>query len=157
MWEAIIKDGIILVVGIIGGYVAAVLGGLHSNRWANYFNNRKLLKTRKTKQQALVAFNRIKEFHERKRDRYPFYLLLATSSILCAIFASTMILIISNQVHEYPIAPEYMIVLLLAGMSMAFSLILAISIYETARQVDRFDDYKAEFEKRWGSVDDESP
>jgi hypothetical protein len=68
-----------------------------------------------------------------------------------------MILIISVQVHEYPLAPEYGIVAALAALAMAFSLILLAAIYDTSRQIERFDDYKKEFEHRWGPVDDLSP
>jgi multidrug transporter EmrE-like cation transporter len=154
LWAGLILT---VVVGLPGAYVMGVLATLHSPRWSQYLQSRKLLKTQKTKEQALVVFNRIKAFREGKQDRYPFYMLLATSSILCAIFASTMILIISIQVHEYPISVEYAIVAALAVVAIASSLILLAAIYETARQIERFDDYKAEFERRWGSVDDEQP
>jgi hypothetical protein len=148
--------GLILtvVIGLPGAYLMGVLASLHTPRWSEYLQNRKLLKTRKTKQQALVTFNRIKDFREGKRDKYPFYMLLGTGSVLCAVFASTMILIISNQVLEYPVAVEYMTVAALAAVGIASSVILLATIYETARQIERFDDYKAEFEQRWGSSDE---
>ena len=148
--------GLILtvVIGLPGAYLMGVLASLHTPRWSEYLQNRKLLKTRKTKQQALLTFNRIKDFREGKRDRYPFYIQLGTGSVLCAVFASTMILIISNQVLEYPVAVEYLTVAALAAVGIASSLILLAAIYETARQIERFDDYKAEFEQRWGSTDE---
>jgi len=31
------------------------------------------------------------------------------------------------------------------------------AIYETARQIERFDEYKAELEQRWGSIDEGQP
>src|SRR4030081_2934983 len=113
--------GLILtvVIGLPGAYLMGVLASLHTPRWSEYLQNRKLLKTRKTKQQALVTFNRIKDFREGKRDKYPFYMLLGTGSVLCAVFASTMILIISNQVLEYPVAVEYMTVAALAAVGIA--------------------------------------
>jgi hypothetical protein len=36
-------------------------------------------------------------------------------------------------------------------------LLLLFGIYETARQIERFDDYKTEIEQRWGPIDDEHP
>jgi hypothetical protein len=156
MWEVIIKDGIILVAGIVGGYVAAVLGGLHSNRWADFLHHRKLLKTRKTKLQALRVYNRIRSFREGKRDKYAFYIQLGTASVLSAIFAATAILVMSIQIHEYPISIEYGIVGALAAIAAALSLIFVASIYETDRQIGRFSDYTKEFVERWGSVDEEN-
>ena len=149
--------GLILtvVIGLPGAYLMGVLASLHTPRWSEYLQNRKLLKTRKTKQQALVTFNRIKDFREGKRDKYPFYMLLGTGSVLCAVFASTMILIISNQVLEYPVVVEYMTVAALAAVGIASSVILLATIYETARQIERFEDYKAEFDQRWGSSDEQ--
>jgi hypothetical protein len=148
--------GLILtvVIGLPGAHLMGVLASLHTPRWSEYLQNRKLLKTRKTKQQALLIFNRIKDFREGKRDKYPFYMLLGTGSVLCAVFASTMILIISNQVLEYPVAIEYITVAALATVGIASSIVLLATIYETARQIERFDDYKAEFEQRWGSTDE---
>jgi uncharacterized membrane protein len=43
-----------------------------------------------------------------------------------------------------------MIVFLLALIAALMTVALLAGIYETARQIERFDDYKAEFEKRWG-------
>ncbi len=153
MVEGIIKDVIILVLGIVGGYVAAVLGGMHTSRWANFLNNRKLLKTQKSKQQALQVYNRIKAFHEGKRDKYPYYLLLASGAVMCAILSSTLILIISIQNNEYPVSVEYGIVALFAVMFIALGMVFLGAIYETARQIERFDDYTKEFEERWGPID----
>jgi hypothetical protein len=36
-------------------------------------------------------------------------------------------------------------------------LLLLIGIYETARHIERFDDYKTEIEQRWGPIDSEHP
>jgi hypothetical protein len=115
------------------------------------------MKKHKTRQQALVVFNRIKAFREGKRDRYAFYMLLVGAAIISALFASTLILIISIQVHEYPISIEYGIVALLAVVAFLLALIFLTTLYETARQIERFDDYKAELEKRWGPIDDGHP
>jgi uncharacterized membrane protein affecting hemolysin expression len=65
-----------------------------------------------------------------------------------------LLLMTSIHSYEFPISVEYAIVLLLAIIAILFVLIFLSSIYETSRQLARFDDYKAEFEKRWGSTDE---
>jgi hypothetical protein len=143
-----------IVVGLPGGYGIAILANMHTPRLLRYLESRKLLKRHKSRQQALVVFNRIKDFREHKRDRYPFYILLASAALVCAIIGSTLILILSIQNHEYPVSIEYGVLALLAALAMAFCLIFLGGLYETARQIERYDDYKAEFEERWGPIED---
>jgi uncharacterized membrane protein YhaH (DUF805 family) len=152
-WGVIIT----LIVGIPVAYIIAILAHMHAPRLVQYLHSRKLLKEHKTRKQALVVFNRIKAFHEGKRDRYAYYILLAGWAVVCAIVASTLLLIISIQNHEYPISIEYGMVALCAVIVILLAIILLSSLYETARQLERFEDYKAEFEKRWGAVDSENP
>jgi hypothetical protein len=158
MPEDIIKDILILVAGGLVGYLAAVLGGLHVPWWTKYLHDRKLNKTRKTRQQALRLFNRIKDFRTGKRDRYAFYILSGTASVICAIFAATLFLIVSIQNGAtYPLSIEYGMVVLVAIIAILFGVIFLTGIYETARQLERFDEYKAELEATWGPVDDDNP
>ena len=44
---------------------------------------------------------------------------------------------------------------LLAVMASLIALLLLIGIYDTARKIERFDDYKEEVEKLWGIIDEE--
>jgi hypothetical protein len=125
-----------------------VASNLLTARVIAYLEKRKLLKSHRTKRQALVVFNRIKAFKEGKRDRYPFYMILASSAVCCCVIASTLILMGSIQQDlSFEIR---MIVFLLALIAALMTVALLAGIYETARQIERFDDYKAEFEKRWG-------
>ena len=66
--------------------------GIASNlltlRFASFLERRKLIKTHKTRQQALQGYEHIKAFHEGRRDRYPYYMLLVGSSALLAIAAT---------------------------------------------------------------------
>lgn len=143
-----------LVVGIPGAYVIGLLANLHTPRLVQFLERRKLLKTHKTKKQALVFFNRIEAFHKGKRDRYPYYMILASAAVSCTVLASTLGLIAFIG-QDFPI--EFKIILcLFASIAALFMLLLLIGIYETARQIERFDDYKAEFEKRWGPVDNDA-
>lgn len=151
-WGVIIT----LIVGVPGAYGMALLANMHTPRLTQFLESRKLIKKHKTRQQALVVFHRIKDFREGKRDRYAFYMVLVGAAIISAIVASTLLLIISIQVHEYPISIEYGFVALIAVIAILFAVIFLTMIYETARQLERFDDYKAEFEEKWGPVDDPS-
>jgi hypothetical protein len=147
-----------LVLGIILGipvaYIIGIIAHMHAMRLTHFIDNRRLIRKYKTKKQALLVFNRIKAFREGKRDRYPFYLILASAAISCAIAASTLILIAFIQ-QGFSIELR-MILLLFALIAVMVVLILFGGLYETARQVERFDDYKVEFEKRWGTIDSES-
>jgi hypothetical protein len=147
---------ITLIVGFPGAYVIGLFANMHAPRLAHFLESRKLLKKTKTRRQALAGFNRIKAFREGRRDRYTYYMLLASGAQICAIFASTLFLVISIHSYDIPISIEYLIVLLFAVIAVLLMLLFLTAIYETARQIDRFDDYKAEFEKRWGPIGDET-
>jgi hypothetical protein len=148
-----------LVVGIILGipvaYVIGIFAHIHAIRLRHHLDNRELLKKHKTRQQALLVFNRIRAFREHKRDRYPFYMILASAAVSCVIVASMLILIVFTR-HDFTVEFR-LIVSLFALISALMALILLAAIFETARQIERFDDYKAEFEKRWGSIEATDP
>ena len=146
-----------LVIGLPGAYIMGVLGNLHTPRWSRYLQSRKLLKTHKSKRKALLVFNRIKNFHEGRRDKYPFYILLASGAIISATLGFILILLVLTENHDIPVAPEYGIMLIISAGAFVVASILLTSLYETSRQLERFDDYKTEFEQRWGPVDAESP
>ena len=100
-----------------------------------------------------MVFNRIKSFHERRADRYAYYILLSTGSVLSALFASVFFNILFNHIHDIPIGIDDAVVLLIATVAVLVAVLLLAGIYETARQLERFDDYKKEFEQRWGPID----
>jgi hypothetical protein len=105
----------------------------------------------KTKEQAFLIFKRVRAFKERKKDRYPYYLILACFAIMCAVASATIFLTIwvHFEVQHYVFGPA----LLLAGIVALVGVVLVFGIFETARQIDRFDDYKAELKKQWPDVD----
>jgi hypothetical protein len=138
-------------LGVVALALAIPLGvasNLLTTKVIAYLEKRKLLKSHRTKRQALVVFNRIKAFKEGKRDRYSFYMILASSAVCCCVIASTLILL--NCIRTDLSFEIRMIVFLLALIAALMTMALLAGIYETARQIERFDDYKAEFEKRWG-------
>ena len=141
-----------LAVAVIGLVLAIPLGiasNLLTSRLISFLEKRKLIKTHKTRQQALLVYNRIRAFKEGRRDRYPFYLLLAALSVICAVAASTIVIVILLILPSFETVGTSLVVAFgLAVISLALLLVL----YETARQLERFDDYKKEFEARWGPL-----
>lgn len=149
-------DWLTLVIGVFLGvpvaYVIGILAHMHTPKVVQFLENRKLVKRYKTRQQALVVFNRIKSFHERRGDRYASYILLSTRYVLSGLLASILFGILFNYVRDTPIDVGDAIILILATTGALMAALLSTGIYETARQLERFDDYKNEFEERWGPV-----
>jgi hypothetical protein len=158
-WVGIITLALALPVGIMGH----VLG----HRVLLRLEKRKLIRGDATRQQAIRAYNRIKSFHNRTRDRYPHYLLLAGSAVIFAIASSTSIILIVliNPDSQIPvigpvtmvlpvISPLTMVLLLLAVAFGLLAVLLMLTLYETSRRLDHFNDYKAEMEQQWGLIDE---
>jgi hypothetical protein len=149
-WTTLILGAAIgAVLGSPLAYLIGILANVHAIRFMQFRDNRKLLKKAKTRQQALLIFQRIKAFKEGKRDRYPFYMILASSAVCCSILAATLILIVViRQDFSFEIRMGF-------GLMALIAVVLTIgalaAIYEHARQIERFDDYKREFEARWGA------
>ena len=138
----------------VASLVLAVPLGIASNlltpRLISYLEKRKLIKTHKTRQQALQIYSRIRAFREGRRDKYPYYILLGSSAVLLAVAASTVVIVV------FLISPSFEIAVFSFGVACVIALMsvgLLAGLYETARQLDRFDDYKKEFEDRWGPLD----
>jgi cell division protein FtsW (lipid II flippase) len=127
-----------------------VASNLLTYRFSSYLEQRKLIKTHKTRQQALQIYKRIKAFHDGKRDRYPYYMVLAGSSVLVAITACTILIVVLLVSPNFQNAVVWFAI---AAMLAVLSVFLLAAVYETARQLERFDDYKKEFEARWGPID----
>jgi fumarate reductase subunit D len=148
-----------VIFGLPFAYGVAILANMHTPRLVHYLQSRKLLKTVKTREQAIEGFNRIKAFRDGTRDRYPYYILLASSAVVCAIITSTLLLLLLIIVfrNELPLVilsqneislaiPTFFLVMFAAIPALVMVLFL-LGIYATARQIERFEDYKAEFEK----------
>jgi biopolymer transport protein ExbB/TolQ len=147
-------------LGVIVTIPLTIISGFFVNRLQRRFDAlldaRNSARVRRSRQQALRSYMRIKAFHDGTKDRYPYYLRLASVAVVCAITASTLILITVFQ-NEFPLAIPFAVFVLLAALASLVMLLLLTGIYETARQIERFDDYKAEFEQRWGPIDNEHP
>jgi hypothetical protein len=140
--------GIGILLGLPAAYVIGILSHVHAIRFIHFRDNRKLLKKAKTREQALVFFNRIKSFKEGKRDRYPYYLICASVAIIFAVMASTLVFV---SIEIELALDKRLLISCFAFLFIAISFVLVGAIYETARQLERFDDYKREFEERWGA------
>jgi hypothetical protein len=145
---------ITLVLAIPVGVMSHVLG----HRFLLHLEKRKLVKGDATRQQAIRAYNRIKSFHNRTRDRYPYYLLLAGSAVICAVASSTSIILIVliNTDIQIPVSPLTLLFFVLAIGGALLAVLLMVGLYETSRHLDRFDDYKAELEQQWGPIDEKT-
>jgi len=151
-WLVII---VTLVASVPVTYVIAILATMHAPRLVHFLESRKLLKKEKTRKQALDFFFRVKAFRDGTKDKYAYYILLASGAVVSSIIGSMLVLITVFQ-NEFPVAIPFAVIILLAVLAALMTLILLTSIYETARRIERFDDYKAEVEKAWGSIDKES-
>jgi hypothetical protein len=143
-----------LIVGIAALVLAIPLGiatNILTPRLLTYLENRNLIKKNKSRQQALILFQRIKEFHEGRRDKYAHYMVLLGVSVLFAIASATVVTILL----VVQMAVEHMFVFgLTAFLFLMVSVASLIGLYETSRKLDNYDEYKREFQAQWGPTDD---
>jgi len=145
-----------LILAIPVGVMSHVLG----HRFLQQLEKRKLVKANATRQQAIRTYNLIKSFHNRTRDRYAYYLVLAGWAVICAIVSSTSIILIvfiKPNMQINPPDPLAVVLIAFAFVFALFAVVLMVVLYGTSRQLDRFDDYKAELEQQWGPIDHENP
>ena len=144
------------IIALILAFPVAVMGHLFGHRLLLNLERRKLVKGDATRQQAIQAYNRVKSFHNRTRDRYPYYLLLAGSAVICALASSTSIIVIVliNPDTMIPVSPMTFLLFVLAIGGAVLAVLLMAGLYETSRRLDRFDAYKAELEQQWGPIDE---
>jgi membrane protein implicated in regulation of membrane protease activity len=132
------------------GVAAGLAAILFAPRLLRFLENRKLIKTNKSKQQALQHYQHIKALRDGSKDKYAYYMLLLGLSVLSAIAASTII------ISTFIFAPLYevlLILLLFAFVVALLSVIFLAAMYETSRRIKQFDRYKAELEGQWGPLD----
>src|SRR6476620_6012809 len=90
-------------LGVIVTIPLTIISGFFVNRLQRRFDAlldaRNSARLKRSRQQALRSYTRIKAFHDGTRDRYPYYLLLASVAVVCAITASTLILITSFRMN----------------------------------------------------------
>jgi hypothetical protein len=150
-WIAIIGAGLAIPLGVISN--------LLTERIRRDLEKRKLVRGDATRQGAIRAYNQIKSFHNRTRDRYPYYLLLAGWAVIFAVASSTSIILLALMNPDLsasaPVAGSVFFLLLSAILFGILAVLLMATLHGTARQLNRFDDYKAELERQWGPIDPE--
>jgi hypothetical protein len=129
-----------------------VITNLLTPRVMSFLERRKLIKTHKSRRQALQIYNRMRAFREGRSDRYAFYILWGSFAVIAAIAASTFAILF--VLVDPPTLESQMLSVagaLLCGLVAFTSL---ATIYDTARKLEHIDKYKAEFEARWGPIED---
>jgi hypothetical protein len=144
------------IVGFAFSIVALVLVvplGIASNlltpRLITYLEKRKLIKSNRSKEQELAHYKRVEVFKSGTRDRYPFYILLATAAVISAVGSATCLVLLALQNWNVfdSLNP---VLLLLAFVLGVFAVLFMAIIAGTARQIEQFEQYQAEIRKKWG-------
>jgi hypothetical protein len=63
------------------------------------------------------------------------------------------VVLIDPEMNVIPPAPA-MILLLIAVASFVIAMLLMAVLYDTERKLEKFDAYKAEFDKQWGAIEE---
>ena len=159
MWDRLGVGDWLGIAALILAIPVGVMSHLLGHRVQVYLEKRKLIRSNATRQQAIRTYNRIEAFHNRTRDRYAYYMLLLGSATICAV-ASSISIILSALIdldRSIVLISPSLILLLLASLFAVLAVVFMSALYETSRQLDRFDDYKTEFEKQWGPIDTRAP
>ncbi len=145
-------------LGIISLVLAIPLGiatNLLTPRLVDYLGRRKLIKTTNTKEQELKAYQQVKDFKNGKRDKYPFYLMLATLCICFELAASALALsgLISLPILSedfFTAEPMRVILGVFTFCFFVFGIVMLLIIRSTERRLENFQEYTAEVRKKWG-------
>jgi uncharacterized membrane protein len=114
-----------------------------------YLEKRKLIKSNRSKEQELANYKRVKAFKNGTRDRYPFYILVATAAVISSVGLATCLVLLALQNWNVFDSLNPML-LLLAVLFGVLSVLFMVVIAETARHIEQFEQYRAEIRKKWG-------
>jgi hypothetical protein len=133
-----------------------VVTNLLTPRFVAYLEQRKLIKSNRTKEQDIAAYRSVEAFKNGTRDKYPSYIALAVFSVNCAIGGATCVLLLAlkyGALDETTLVPTQPTVLLslLTFLFFLLSILFLIILLTTARRIERFDEYTAEIRKKWGA------
>ena len=145
-------------LGIVSLVLAIPLGiatNLLTPRLVSYLGTRKLIKTTRTKEQELKAYQQVKAFKDGTRDKYPFYMVVST---LCICFELASVTLMLGAFLIFPISPDdfltvdpvRLILGILTGGFFVLGIVLLTIIPTTERRLENFDGYTAEVRKKWG-------
>lgn len=141
----------VLITSVIAVIINIVTQLFHPRLLA-FLDARRMKKLEKSKDQALRLFNRTKAFHEGTKDRYPFYIMLATGAVLSFVAAAATLVIVFVR---WPAEPDFALVL--AFLFLCLSALCFLAIYATARTLEDFEAYRVRFEAQWGPTEEPPP
>ena len=140
--------GLVGVVGLVLTIPLNIASNLLTPRVINYLERRKIIKSHRSKEQELANYKRVEAFKNGTRDRYPFYILLATVTVICAVGVATCLVLAVLGYGDFTVFPNPLLVL--AFLLGVFATLFMVIIAGTARQIEQFEQYKAEIRKKWG-------
>jgi|HubBroStandDraft_6_1064221.scaffolds.fasta_scaffold354781_3 fatty acid desaturase len=139
--------GLVGVVGVVVGLVLTIPLNIASNlltpRVINYLERRKIIKSHRSKEQELANYKRVDAF-----KNGTIYILLATATVICAVGVATCLVLAVLGYGDFTVFPNPL--LLLAFLLGVFATLFMVIIAGTARQIEQFEQYKAEIRKKWG-------
>lgn len=147
------------IVGFVFSIVALVLSvplGIASNllafRFLAYLEKRKLNKSNRSKEQEIANYRRVEAFKNGTRDRYPYYILLATAAVISAVGSATCLVLVILKYWDVFDFPSFslLLALLLAFMFGVFAVVFMVVIAETTRHIEQFEQYQVDIRKKWG-------
>jgi hypothetical protein len=143
-------------LGITALMLAIPLGiasNLLAPRLAGYLEQRKLIKSHRTKEQDIAEYRNIEAFKNGSRDRYPVYIAMAAISIIFAI-ASGVLALIATLGHIEGTPPfgnqPTTFLYLLSALFLCFSVLSLVVIAITDRRIQKFDEFTTEMRAKWG-------
>jgi uncharacterized membrane protein YbhN (UPF0104 family) len=138
------------VVTIVLGVVATIIAPITAAKVANFFYARKMTRTLKLKQNELRDYERIKAFHEGKKDKVFFYVFLATVAVLFFIGASLCFILAALGVANNYIEHVQLIIAVLIGCLCALlGMLIMAGMQKTANNLENFSDYEKRVKERW--------
>ena len=143
------RGAILSVAGLVLVIPLGIASNLLTPRLITYLEKRKLTKTNRSKEQELANYKRVEAFKKGTRDRYPYYILLASSAVISTVGSATCLVLLALQnwnVFDF-LNP---VLLLLAVLLPVFAILFMVVIAETARHIEQFEQYQAEIRKKWG-------
>jgi hypothetical protein len=138
------------VVSLILSIPLGIAANLLAPRFLAYLENRKLLKTHRSREQALLYYNFLADLKSGRRDRYPYYILLGTQSVLCGIASATCILIFSMVKFEDRLNQGPITIAAIGIIFLIIALVITSHIASVARRLENFEAFKERIRKTWG-------
>src|SRR5271166_5869818 len=120
-------DTWIAVGGVVVGLVLAIPLHIAANRVDTYLDKHKLIKSRRSKEQALAEYKRIEAFRNGTKDRYPYYIFLSAGAMIFAIGSATCLILTALKYVDFMDLPNPLLILafLFGVLSVLFLAVIA--------------------------------